>query len=508
MSKPRTVSGELPRGLLFQKGSGSLYVIVPAPKRGDKVVRIPTGIPYQQLATDEERAASVARGSALVQLLTGMGAEPRYHDVLGAIRDRTISMRDVIAVGLTDGRHALKERVDARRAAERDIDLQPFIELFASYRFCLHPSSAKRGKAMRLSTRGQQVSHVRRYLSWAAISAGLSADERGARPMSLLKPVLFAPYPSVIADRTVEDCRKRGEVVDKSTGTRAARDAFGAMAQFRRFLAEHLQLADVPDVTNGLFRPSATNKRDLHITADEVQLLIDELLMAGEREAAVYCAIMHSTALETTDVATMCATQIERGASLWMVHSTSMKTDARHRRVPMYPGSYDFVGAYIDERITADGPSSRLFPAWAEWRNERDPYLRAHQKAASSLVAKGHLAFDGYQPRDSRHTLAVALAKAGVSARIIGLQLGTAESTITRVYAKWLQSAQEWQDTADRLGGSFIPNTAHWARIAARVNPAHAITAPAQSQQPSLQPAFRRRPTASLSAAATATKPD
>ena len=126
--------------------------------------------------------------------------------------------------------------------------------------------------------------------------------------MSLLKPAMFAPYLSVITERTVAECRGRGEAVDKDTGVRATRDAFGALSQFQRFLAEHVQLADVPDVTAGAYRPNTTKQRDLHITFAEVQILVAELLMSGKREAAVYSAIMHSTALDTTDVVTMDAT--------------------------------------------------------------------------------------------------------------------------------------------------------------------------------------------------------
>jgi integrase len=513
MSKPRTVSSELPPGLLFQKGSASLYVIVPSPDRGSPgrksvvgndttvetdlkrsraVIRKTTGIQYDGLETDAQRADAISRGSEIVRLLDGMVADPRYHDVLRDIRSGTMSIREVAEVGLTDGRHALKERSEMLRTAKRDIDLRPFVDAFAKHGYCLHPNSAKRGKTMRPSTRVQQVSHVRRYLTWAAESQGLPADETAARPISLLKPAVFAPYLSVITERTIEERRRQGQEVDKDTGARAARDAFGAMSQFRRFLAEHLQLADVPDVTAGPYRPNATKRRDLHITFEEVRLLVTTLLMAGELEAAVHCAIMHSSALDTTDVATMRAKHLERSETLWHVHGTSKKTKDRARRVPMYPGFYGFVGAYVDERVAVDGPSARLFPASAEKRIERDLYLIAHDAAIVSLVQQGYTSFDGYQPRDSRHTLAVAMAKAGLSARIIGLQLGTAEETIVRVYAQWLQSDREWQVAADLLQGKPGGGTARLAQLAPEFIPPRATTRDVTSHQALARPASRR----------------
>ena len=76
--------------------------------------------------------------------------------------------------------------------------------------------------------------------------------------------------------------------------------------------------------------------RPYWITRQNVFLLIHELIALGHADAAVYCAILHATALDTTDVACLTAAHIERNSTLWMAHSTSDKPDIRYRYIMMH----------------------------------------------------------------------------------------------------------------------------------------------------------------------------
>ena len=86
-----------------------------------------------------------------------------------------------------------------------------------------------------------------------------------------------------------------------------------------------------------------------------------------------------------------------------------------------------------------------------EFQTITDTYQRQHQKACSALGEQGHTAFADYQPRDSRHTLAVFMAMSGCTAREISVQLGTSETTVARVYARWLSRDSELMATEARV---------------------------------------------------------
>jgi site-specific recombinase XerD len=466
MSKPRTVSGELPPGLLFQKGSSCLYALLTAPN-GGPTKRVSTGIPYLTLTTDAERKAALERGTRLVSLIRDMTADEEFRPIVVALYERRMRVDDIMSVGFRSGAGELKRELDRQVAEQSDIDLLPYVERFARHELCLHPN--KKAEPVRASSRAQQVSHVRRWLDWA--NERLRCGEEGAeRPASLCDGALFDEYLTALRQQTRDDMQRLGKKVTRKTGVRVMRDAYGAMRQFHRYLVVYAKVTDVCDVTAGLPRPSCKSERPYWISRHNVILLIHELIALGHADAAVYCALLHGTALDTTDVARLTASQIERDARLWLVYSTSDKTDTRERCVMVHRFVHEFIGPHIKRRVAEDGPDALLFPNWAKWVNARDPYARAHAAARASLVAKKLSAFAGYEPRDSRHSLAVDMAQHGISARMIGEQLGTSEAMVASVYAKWLVTTREWLNVQERMECQTGAAGSDWETVAVQMD--------------------------------------
>jgi site-specific recombinase XerD len=232
----------------------------------------------------------------------------------------------------------------------------------------------------------------------------------------------------------------------------------------------YAKVTSVPDVTEGLPRPSYKSERPYWISRRDVLRLIHELVELGHSDAAVYCAILHGTALDTTDVARLTASQIERSADLWLVYSTSDKAERRDRRTTIHRFVHPFICAHIDRRIAEAGPDALLFPGWANQVNARDPYSRAHNDARASLVRKKFAVFARYEPRDSRHSLAVAMAQQGNSVRMIAHQLGTSEELVSSTYAKWLVSRQELIEVQERMEQQHVPVGGDWDGVSAQMD--------------------------------------
>jgi site-specific recombinase XerD len=466
MSKPRTVSSELPPGLVFQKGSPCLYALLTAPD-GGPTKRVSTGIPYLTLTTDAERKAALERGTRLVNLIRDMAADAEYRPVVVALYNRKMRVHDVMTIGFRSGAGELLRHLDREEAQQHDIDLVPHVDGFAIHELCLHPN--KKAEPVRDSSRAQQVSHVRRWLEWAneRLRAGKDDSER---PASLCDGALFNEYLTELRTQTRDAMRRLGKPVTRKTGVRAMRDAYGAMRQFHRYLVVYAKVTSVPDVTEGLPRPSYKSERPYWISRRDVLRLIHELVELGHSDAAVYCAILHGTALDTTDVARLTASQIERSADLWLVYSTSDKAERRDRRTTIHRFVHPFICAHIDRRIAEAGPDALLFPGWANQVNARDPYSRAHNDARASLVRKKFAVFARYEPRDSRHSLAVAMAQQGNSVRMIAHQLGTSEELVSSTYAKWLVSRQELIEVQERMEQQHVPVGGDWDGVSAQMD--------------------------------------
>ena len=105
------------------------------------------------------------------------------------------------------------------------------------------------------------------------------------------------------------------------------------------------------------------------------------------------------------------------------------------------------IAPFLEERIRANGPNAHLFPCVARRKSPRDAYARVQREAIELLVARGHEVFAGYEPRDSRHSVAIDMAQRGASAKDIAEQLGNTEAMVFDVYARWLKK----DDEAERL---------------------------------------------------------
>ncbi len=88
------------------------------------------------------------------------------------------------------------------------------------------------------------------------------------------------------------------------------------------------------------------------------------------------------------------------------------------------------------------------------WRNTRDPYARQHAATVAELVAQGQTQFAGYEPRDSRHSVAVQMCQAGIPIQLVAEQLGSAVDTVTSTYAQWITTEVQWDAMLDRLASS------------------------------------------------------
>jgi len=463
MSKPRSVSRELPKGLSLQQASQFLYVTVPSPD-GDAAQRMSTGIPYVSLATDAQRADAVAHGHQLVQLLAHLRTTADCLDVSRAIRSREISLRVVIDVGLSKGPWALQELHGRTVAQRKYFDLRPHLEAFHELSDCLHPN--KRDQQIRRTTRGQQVSQIERFLKWAAAKKEIAGGVDAAWPCSLLGRAVFTEYLDVLERTTKEQLREEGRRCTDASGRRPRRDCIGAISQFCRYLSVYREMTSVTDITTGISRPGGKKPENRHLTHDLVLVFIDELIKLGHDAEAVHCAIIHATALDTGDVGRMTAAQIERTPNLWLVHSTSEKTHKRYRRVPMYRWAWRHVEPYLDARIADAGAAAPLFPMLANRRRSDDVYSRAHNEAIASLLTKGRTEFENYEPRQSRHTLAIQMAKRNISSRVIAEQLGTSVRLVETTYAKWLQSREEWCATVDHMEQDVPIAPTAWRRVA------------------------------------------
>jgi integrase len=68
-----------------------------------------------------------------------------------------------------------------------------------------------------------------------------------------------------------------------------------------------------------------------------------------------------------------------------------------------------------------------------------------------ALIEQGHVSFEGFQLRDSRHSWAVRAAKAGTPAEVIARQLGHASSAmVQKVYGRFMPDAHD-RDKWERI---------------------------------------------------------
>jgi integrase len=443
MSKPRTASHDLPEGVARQPGSRYLYVFVKSPD-GGPTKRFSTKIDWTQL-TKAELKSTARRAGDLYRLIDGMLTHPAHRDIARAVYAGTLSIAQVFEIGLVSGAPGLRASLDAKAMDDADVDLVPHLEAFRTHTIGLHLK--RRGRPISAHHRGQMVSAIRRYLDWAAADGAGKRVATERRPLSLLSPTLFQRYVAVLEARTKARVKATGKPVKNTTGHRPVRDCTLALRQFVRYLQTEREVPRAVDPTEGK-APPANNPPRMHwLPLDDVRMLMAVL----PAPAGVYCAILHATALDTSDVARLTADCFDRRGDRWMVSSSSKKTRTRRRRVPVHRWAIPEIERYLLQRIAADGPRAQLFPDWARWRNARDPYARLHAATVAALVADGHTHFAGYEPRDSRHSVAVQMCQAGIPIQLVAQQLGSAVDTVASTYAQWVTTEEQWDAMLDRL---------------------------------------------------------
>jgi site-specific recombinase XerD len=443
MTKPRTVSHDLPEGVARQPGSRYLYVFVKSPD-GGPTKRFSTKIDWTQLTKAEHRAAA-RRAGDLYRLVEGMRMHPAHRDVARAVYDGTLPITQVFEIGMVAGAMGLRAALDAKALEDADIDLMPHLDAFRAHTIGLHLK--RRGRPISANHRDQTVSAIRRYLAWAAAADTGKPAATERRPLSLLSPTRFQRYVAVLEARTKAATKAAGKPVKNTTGHRPVRDCTLALRQFVRFLKAERGVAHAIDPTEGK-APPANNPPRMHwLPLEDVRTLMTALPAPG----GVYCAILHATALDTSDVARLTADSFERRGDRWMISASSKKTRTRRRRVPVHRWAIAEIEPYLLDRIAADGSRALLFPDWARWRNARDPYARLHAATVAALVADGHTQFAGYEPRDSRHSVAVQMCQAGIAIQLVAQQLGSAVDTVASTYAQWITTEEQWDAVLARL---------------------------------------------------------
>ena len=329
---------------------------------------------------------------------------------------------------MVDGASGLRAALNATAIGDADIDLVPHVQAFHAHTIGLHLK--RRGRPISAHHRNEMVSAIRRFVDWAATDGANARVVTTRRSLSLLAPTLFQRYTAVLEARTKSHAKAAGKAVKNSTGHRPMRDCTLALRQFVRYLQTERGVPYAVDPTDGKAPPANTPPRMQWLPLDDVRKPIATL----PDPASVYCAILHATALDTSDVARLTADCFERRDDQWMVSASSKKTRTRRRRVPVHRWAIPEIEPYLLQRIGAAGSRAQLFPDRARWRNARDPYARLHAAAVMSLVDNGQTRFAGYEPRDSRHSVAVQMCQAGIPIQLVAQQLGSAVDTVASTY--------------------------------------------------------------------------
>jgi len=146
-------------------------------------------------------------------------------------------------------------------------------------------------------------------------------------------------------------------------------------------------------------------------------------------------ALMHATGMEISAV--LRVTRGELDTKVWTIRAQGTKTSSRDRLAYVVP----WVRPYLERHISGLLPGATLFPGVTRWAA-----AKAHAKACEQL------SISDYTLRDSRHTFAVAAAKAGVPAQLIAQQLGHADTQmVTKVYMRFQPSLAEMSQMFDRV---------------------------------------------------------
>ncbi len=155
-----------------------------------------------------------------------------------------------------------------------------------------------------------------------------------------------------------------------------------------------------------------------------------QLVEAQPEPFRTISALMHATGMEISAV--LRVTRGDLDTKEWMVRAHGTKTASRDRQAYVL----EWARPYLSRHVAALLPGALLFPNVTRWA----PSV-SHSKARKSL------GIDDYSLRDSRHTFAVEMVKAGIPAEFIARQLGHADTQmVNKVYSRFAPShAETWR---------------------------------------------------------------
>lgn len=221
------------------------------------------------------------------------------------------------------------------------------------------------------------------------------------------------------------------------------------LAGIRHFI-KWLQEQDVLTLNPaaGIARPKLAFPRTKHLApADAIRLA--EMQPSPFKE---FSAFLNGTGSDVSLARAVLVRDVDHAnheVRIYGGDSGSRKKDWRDRTVRIA----EWTWLYVDRQMEGKGPDDLLFDAdiidrYTQWR--------AHRAAITALVATGHRVYDGYTPRDARHTFAVRLIRAGVPPEVVARQLGHKDAVmVLQVYGRfaprqnerayWERHAQAWE---------------------------------------------------------------
>lgn len=188
-----------------------------------------------------------------------------------------------------------------------------------------------------------------------------------------------------------------------------------AMSSFCEYLISRELLANNP--MKMVRAPRAAPPRMRHLEHGEVIRLVE----AQDEPFRTISAVMHASGIEISAMLRMRHRDVDMNSGMVRAHGT--KTASRDRHAYIMIWARDYLAAYV-ERTMGD---ELLFPGIDRWA-----VAKSHQRACAKI------GIPDYTLRDSRHTFAVQMTKAGIPAENIAAQLGHADTQmVNRVYSRY-----------------------------------------------------------------------
>ncbi|HET9064933.1 MAG TPA: tyrosine-type recombinase/integrase [Gemmatimonadales bacterium] len=218
----------------------------------------------------------------------------------------------------------------------------------------------------------------------------------------------------------------------RPVGNSTKRKYHAALSSFADFLVEREILPTNP--MHAVRRPSAAPPRTRYLEHEEVLRLVEA--MPGSYR--VLSAIMHATGMELSVAIALKRRDINLETG--KIHARGTKNRWRDRIVTVE----SWALPYLREHVRLLTPEAALFPGM-----NRYTASDLHRKACAET------GIEKYQFRDSRHTYAVRMMRAGTPSILIATQLGHANAVlVNKVYGMFHPGHNElnrWHDLAAEM---------------------------------------------------------